>query len=147
MKFLLFLIKIGLTNQHLNIHLSSLLLSCVFLFTALAIVVALAKQNKVIVTYSYNFSSNKNKAFLRKKRVRPSANSNFSSFDLCKTKDNKNFYETHTETMYHSIPGTFPKEDDIVTTIINFSIDHLSAIGYKSDKEECFYRKVYFNYY
>ena len=147
MKFLLFLIKIGLTNQHLNIHLSSLLLSCVFLFTALAIVVALAKQNKVIVTYSYNFSSNNNKAFLRKKKVRPPSNSSFSSFDLYKMKDNKNFHETHTETMYHSIPGTFPKKDDIVTTIINFSIDHLSKIGYKSDGEECNNRKVYFNYY
>ena len=63
----------------------------------------------------------------RKKRVR---HSSFSSFDLYKTKDNKNFYETHTETMYHSMSGTFPKEDDIVITIINFLIDHLSAIGY-----------------
>jgi hypothetical protein len=143
MKFLLFLIKIGLTNQHLNIHLSSLLLSCVFLFTALAIVVALAKQNKVIVTYSYNFSSNKNKAFLRKKRVHPSANSSFSSFYLYKTKDNKNFYETHTETMYHSMSGTLSKEDDIVTTIINFSIDHLSAIGYNDG----LYNRYKFQYF
>jgi hypothetical protein len=30
------------------------------------------------------------------------------------------------------VSGTFPKEDDIVTTIINFSID-LSTIGYRGD--------------
>jgi hypothetical protein len=29
--------------------------------------------------------------------------------------------------------GTFSKENDIVTTIINFSIDHLSAIVYIID--------------
>lgn len=109
------------------------------LFTALAIVVALAKQNKVIVTYSNDFSSNKNKALIQKKRVRPSPNSYSSSFELYKTKDNKHFYQTHTETMCHSMSGTFPKEDDIVTTIINFSID-LSTIGYKSDGEKYYYQ-------
>ena len=58
-------------------------------------------------------------------------------------KDNKNFHETHTETMYHSMSGTFPKEDDIVITIINFLIDHLSAIGYNDG----LYNRYKFQYF
>lgn len=120
MKFLIFLIKTGLTNKHILMYLSSFLLSLVFLFTAFAIVVALAEQDKFITTIdSYdNFSSNNNnnnnnKTFLRKKKVvsSPSTSLSFSSFDLYNTKDNVEINENHAKTMYasNSLSGTFSK--------------------------------------
>ena len=118
MKFLIFLIKTGLTNKHILMYLSSYLLSLVFLFTAFAIVVALAKQDKFIITIdSYDYFSsnnnNNNKTFLRKKKIVSSlsASLSFSSFDLYNTKDSVKINEKHTETMYasNSLLRTFSK--------------------------------------